>query len=89
MHRVHLVVRGRVQGVGFRYFVVRRAAALGLDGWVSNRADGSVEVEAEGGREALASLVEALRQGPSQAHVTDVLAAWDQGEPRHRGFDVR
>jgi hypothetical protein len=48
MHRLHAVVHGRVQGVGFRYFVMREARALGLSGWVRNQADGSVEVEAEG-----------------------------------------
>ena len=50
MHRVRVEVRGRVQGVGFRAYVVRRSRALSLTGWVRNREDGSVEVEAEGFR---------------------------------------
>ena len=89
MLRVHLVIHGRVQGVGFRYFVVRRAAELGLAGWVRNRADGAVEVEAEGGRDALETLVEAARRGPQGARVLAVDESWAEGAAAHRGFGVR
>jgi acylphosphatase len=88
MLRVQLVIHGRVQGVGFRYFVVRRAAALGLSGWVRNRSDGAVEVEAEGPRAALETLLAALRRGPTAARVTEVDESWSEGETRHRGFRV-
>src|SRR5258706_13436350 len=67
MNRVHLVIHGRVQGVGFRYFVSGEARALGLRGTVRNRADGTVEVEAEGGPAALARLGEAVRGGAPAA----------------------
>jgi acylphosphatase len=88
MHRVHVVIRGRVQGVGFRYFVLRRARALGLTGWVRNRADGGVELEAEGDRVALEQLLETLRQGPPAARVGAVEVDWSEG-PRHReGFEI-
>lgn len=65
-------VRGEVQGVGFRWFVVRRANRLGLAGWVSNEPDGSVSVVAEGSSEALDELLAALREGPPSASVEHV-----------------
>ena len=89
MHRVRVEVRGRVQGVGFRAYVVRRSRALGLTGWVRNREDGSVEVEAEGSRASLEQLVEDLRAGPSHARVEGIDPRWSEGEARHRLFEVR
>ncbi|WP_082440257.1 acylphosphatase [Bifidobacterium aesculapii] len=81
--RVHAVVTGMVQGVGFRYFVVTRVRAIGgISGWVRNRYDGSVEVEAQGGRGAIAQLVSALKTGPRWAHVEHV--AVDELEPDGR-----
>jgi len=74
--RLHAVVRGQVQGVGFRYFVLRRARAAGLRGWVRNRADGSVECLAEGPRAPVERLLDELREGPRAAEVQDVEAAW-------------
>jgi acylphosphatase len=65
-------VRGRVQGVGFRWFVEKEAATLGIAGWVRNRADGSVEVLAQGTREQLFALRSKLQQGPRAARVDDV-----------------
>ncbi|MEK7330890.1 MAG: acylphosphatase [Candidatus Eisenbacteria bacterium] len=88
MHCIHLVIRGRVHGVGFRYFVVHRAATLGLGGWVRNRQDGAVEVEAEGPRVALEALLAAVRRGPTGARVTAVDEAWSERAPRHHGFEV-
>src|SRR6266704_1702689 len=66
------VVRGRVQGVGFRWFVEREAHMLGIAGWVRNNADGSVEVLAIGSRDQLSGLRSRLRQGPRAARVDDV-----------------
>ena len=66
------VVRGRVQGVGFRWFVEREAHILGINGWVRNNSDGSVEVLAQGTREQLLGLRSRLRQGPRAARVDDV-----------------
>jgi acylphosphatase len=63
------LVRGRVQGVGFRWFVEREAHILGLAGWVRNNADGAVEVLAQGTIEQLSSLRDRLRQGPRAARV--------------------
>jgi acylphosphatase len=66
------VVRGRVQGVGFRWFVEREAHTLGVAGWVRNRADGTVEVLAMGSKEQLSNLHARLRQGPRAARVDEV-----------------
>jgi acylphosphatase len=68
----HFVVRGRVQGVGFRWFVEREAHMLGVAGWVRNNSDGSVEVLAIGSRDQLSGLRSRLRQGPRAARVDDV-----------------
>ena len=66
------VVRGRVQGVGFRWFVEREAHMLGIAGWVRNNSDGSVEVLALGTRDQLLGLRSRLQQGPRASRVDDV-----------------
>ena len=66
------LVRGRVQGVGFRWFVEREAHILGVAGWVRNNADGAVEVRAQGTRDQLSALVGRLQQGPRAARVDRV-----------------
>jgi len=66
------VVRGRVQGVGFRWFVEREAHILSVAGWVRNNHDGSVEVLAQGTREQLSGLHSRLREGPRAARVDSV-----------------
>jgi acylphosphatase len=70
--RVHVVVRGSVQGVGFRYATVSRASSLGLGGWVRNRPDGAVEAIFEGPRERVESIVAWCGRGPSGARVDEV-----------------
>ena len=72
MEARRFVVRGRVQGVGFRWFVEREAQTLGIAGWVRNNADGSVEVLAMGTRDQLAGLRSRLQQGPRAARVDNV-----------------
>src|SRR5207237_873340 len=76
---VRLTVRGRVQGVGFRHFVWRRAGTLGLDGQVRNLPDGAVEIVAWGDHDALDRLIELTRQGPPAARVTGVEVRYDAG----------
>ena len=78
---IHVLVRGRVQGVGFRWFVRERARELGLCGWVRNLAGGDVEVAALGGAEALERLRARLKAGPPGAHVMTVEAAPDSPDP--------
>ena len=66
------LVRGRVQGVGFRWFVEREAAILQIAGWVRNNHDGTVEVLAQGTRDQLAGLHARLREGPRAARIDEV-----------------
>ncbi len=87
--RLRAIVHGYVQGVGFRYFVVRQANASGLTGYVRNRWDGSVEVLAEGPRPALESLLALLRRGPSEAEVERVEVSWDTYSGQFARFDIR
>jgi acylphosphatase len=81
-------VTGRVQGVGFRYFVRTRARALGLAGRVRNLHDGSVEVEAAGEPTALAGLGQALRDGPPGSRVEDVEERELSGPPAWDRFEI-
>ena len=82
------LVRGRVQGVGYRYFVLREAEALGVAGFARNLPDGSVEVVAEGEDPRLGQLEERLRKGPSFARVSDVERS--EVPPRGaEGFHIR
>ncbi len=88
--RLRAIVRGRVQGVGFRYFVERNARELGLTGWVRNLPDGSsVEVEAEGERAKLEELLARLHQGPRMAAVDKVESRWDRARGEYQGFGLR
>jgi acylphosphatase len=74
--RLEATVHGRVQGVGYRYFVVDQASALGLTGWVANEFDGSVRCVAEGPRSDLEQLLEILKEGPISAVVDYVAEDW-------------
>ena len=82
------LVRGRVQGVGFRWFVEREARTLGIRGWVRNTFDGSVEVMAMGSREQLSLLRQKLRQGPRAARVDDVEESEAQPLPNETTFRI-
>lgn len=72
MKKLHAIVYGRVQGVGFRYFIQRNATKLGLKGWVRNNEDGSVETLALGDEEKIAQMLKLLHEGPPMAHITEV-----------------
>jgi acylphosphatase len=80
---VHLRIEGRVQGVGYRYWLNREAVRNGLTGWVRNRSDGSVEALLIGPADAIERMIEACRQGPLGARVSDVAA----GEAEDDGSD--
>lgn len=87
--RLHAVVSGRVQGVGFRYFVREQALGLGLDGWVRNRRNGRVEAVAEGEQEALERFLRGLQRGPRASQVTDVDVRWEAFTGEFEGFRIR
>ncbi len=87
--RLVATVRGQVQGVGFRWFVQREAARLGLAGWVANQYDGSVEVVAEGPETALSELVLMLWEGPSGSSVGGVETRHEPARGNIAGFTIR
>lgn len=83
-------VRGLVQGVGFRWFARNEARRLGIAGWVRNREDGSVEVAASGGDEAVRALIARLQRGPSGSRVDEVRELPSAGlDELPEPFDVR
>ena len=87
--RFEATVSGRVQGVGFRWFVLDRASALGLAGWVANDRDGGVVCVAEGDRASLVTLETALRSGPSGSRVDSVRVVWTAPTGMGGGFHIR
>jgi acylphosphatase len=87
--RLEATVRGRVQGVGFRYFVVRESRRLGLAGWVANELDGSVRVVAEGDEAAIGTLEERLHVGPPGAVVERLSGVRMPATGRFGDFGVR
>lgn len=90
MRALHALVYGRVQGVGFRAFVVARARSLGVVGWVRNLPHGQeVEVWAEGSPHALETLLAVLRRGPPLAQVERVQVEWLSATGQWEGFTVR
>ena len=89
IQELHAYVDGWVQGVGYRYFVVNNALALGLRGYVRNLSDGSVEVLAQGPRPTLERLLTILQRGPSTAEVHEIRTHWGQPTEHLSGFHVR
>jgi acylphosphatase len=87
--RLDATVMGRVQGVGFRYFVLREATGLDLEGWVANTPTGAVRCVAEGPRPALDALLERLREGPPSAIVDRVSEAFMPATGGLGTFSVR
>lgn len=87
--RLDVVVRGRVQGVGYRYFALATATSLGLTGWVANQGDGSVRCVAEGARPALEQLASELARGPFGARIDTVEAVWGIPAGTFTRFEVR
>jgi len=86
--RLHGVIKGDVQGVGFRYFLIRRAQALRVTGWVTNRDDGVVEFVAEGSRRDLELLERAAREGPRTARVSAVEVNWSDATGGLNPFEI-
>ena len=82
-------IMGRVQGVGFRYFVWREAEACGVDGWVRNRADGTVEAMVAGSDEAHESFKHRLEEGPRWSRVTSISVTDEPDEQVPSGFEIR
>ena len=85
----HIIVKGLVQGVGFRWFVEREANNLSLNGYVKNLFTGDVEVEVEGERGMIEELIEKLRIGNRMSRVTDVQVIWGEFGNKYQTFQIR
>ena len=82
----HLSISGRVQGVGYRMYMQRKARELGVAGWVRNRRDGGVEATVQGAPEAVEAMIAWARGGPPGAVVTDVRVS--EAEGSYTGFEM-
>ena len=82
-------ISGRVQGVGFRYFVQRKAVSYGLRGYTWNMPNGNVEVVAEGAREKLIAFASELKKGPALSIVNDIQVIWSDTEQNFKDFNIR
>ena len=89
MEAVNILVSGLVQGVGFRYFIVRKAISLDLCGFVRNRYEGDVEIVAEGNIGMLNQFIEEIKIGPIPSDVRDVKVKWIEPTGTFDRFDVR
>jgi acylphosphatase len=88
LKRVHLIVSGAVQGVGFRMFIDRKAKELKLCGWVRNRTDGTVEIDAQGTEQAIEELLHQAKRGPSRSTVTTIRKEEEEPDPNLERFSV-
>ena len=84
--RAHLFVSGLVQGVGYRFYAMRKANAYGVSGFAKNLMDGRVEVVVEGSRSMVEQFISDLKVGPMSAHVSDIRIEWDQPTYEFNGF---
>jgi len=89
MDRAEIVVKGLVQGVGFRYYVVRQAESLGLNGYTENLYSGEVLTVVEGEKAIIENLIRKLKIGPSHAYVTDYMIKWEKSKNEFTRFEVR
>lgn len=85
---VRLTVKGRVQGVGYRWFVQREANKLGLNGYVKNLYNGDVEIVAEGDRGRVEELIKQVKVGPHFSNVKDVVVEWRKYRGEYRSFTI-
>lgn len=88
-HRLHATVNGRVQGVGFRFYVIEQVRGLEITGWVRNRFNGTVEVIAEGSQADLEQLLQALHRGSRSSNVTKVNSEWLEATGEFSSFSTR
>ncbi|PTX59981.1 acylphosphatase [Melghirimyces profundicolus] len=89
MQRRHIMVHGRVQGVGFRHYTRKAALSIGVKGWVRNRPDGTVEIDAQGPASKMERFVEAVRKGSPASQVKRLETKEKKPTDRYRTFEVR
>ena len=86
---MNIIVFGRVQGVGYRASALNQALSLGINGWVRNRLDGSVEILAEGDKLSIAALIDWCKRGPRWASVDEVKVVDETPKGEFAGFTIR
>lgn len=86
--RAHIIVSGLVQGVGFRYFIYRKATELELRGFVRNLYNGDVEIVVEGEKDKIQILIEHAKIGPRSAFVKDVQVEWEEDKNEFTDFRI-
>ena len=85
---VNLAITGKVQGVDFRYFVLRHAQELGINGWVSNKSNGDVEALAQGDKEDLEQFIAKVKEGTTFSRVDNVNLEWMNKGEQYFGFEI-
>ncbi len=88
-YRAHVVVSGLVQGVGYRYFVYRKAKDYNLKGYVKNLYSDDVEVMLEGDKGVILDLIQELKTGPISAHITGIKVEWEEGQSEFEDFQIK
>ena len=86
--RAHIIVSGMVQGVGYRFFVTKIARRMELTGWVKNLPSGEVEIEVEGPKGLVETLITEIQTGNSWAVVRNIEVAWGKYQGKYTGFDI-
>lgn len=89
LYQLHCHIKGRVQGVGYRYFVMDEAENRGLSGWVRNADSGEVEVVLLGPKPSIEGMLSALHQGPPLSRVLRLDFEWEEPDPALKGFEIR
>ncbi len=89
LKRAKIIVNGLVQGVGFRYFVIRHADNLSLKGYTQNLLTGEVVTEVEGDESLIQELIKQLKIGPSRSHVVNCIVDWSDYKNEFKSFEVR
>ena len=85
---VYITIKGKVQGVSFRYFTLKQAQVLNIVGWVRNKPNGTVEAVAHGNKINLELFIKKLKQGSSLSRVDDVLLNWEHQEKDYENFAI-
>lgn len=88
-YKITVTVKGVVQGVGFRYYVMRQAGKVSVSGFVKNLYNGDVYLEAEGNEENLKDLIAAVKKGPYGSHVIDTITEWQESKNEFNNFEIR
>jgi acylphosphatase len=89
MKKMHILVKGTVQGVYYRYNALKKAGEYHLTGWVRNRVDGSVEILCEGTEEDINNIVRWCKKGPERAYVSEIETTWEQHTGEFNVFEIR